>query len=75
MSVISSIYEKMDDKHCQLMDENTEHLSNMLDFAIDELVSIAKENEIYLMDNGYLCSTYEEIFECLKHRSQMRKKI
>lgn len=74
LSVISSIYEKMNEDHCQLIDENSEHINNMLDYAISELVNIARENDIYLVDDGYLCATYEEIFHCLKHRSQKRKK-
>lgn len=75
MSVISSIYKKMSDNHCQLIEKNSEHVNDMLDYAIHELVNIniARENEIYLVDDGYLCSTYEEIFNCLKHRSQKRK--
>jgi len=73
MSIIDNIYEKMDENHCQLINQNPDHLNNILDYAISELVNIAKENEIYLVDEGYLCSTYEEIFNCLKHRSQKRK--
>ena len=73
MSVIRHIYEKASDSHYQLMEENSEYMQDMLDYAIDELVNIARENEIYLVDEGYLCSTYEEIFDCLKHRSQKRK--
>lgn len=73
MTAIKSMYEEMDDKHQILMDDNQEHLKNMLDYAIHELVNIARENEIYLVDDLYICETYEEIFDCLKHWSEKRK--
>ena len=62
----------MDKAHQKLMDDNQIHMENMLDYAIMELVEIAKNNDIFLVDNLNLCNTYEEIFDCLKHRSQKR---
>ena len=72
MSEIKDIYGKMDKAHQKLMDDNQIHMENMLDYAIMELVEIAKNNDIFLVDNLNLCNTYEEIFDCLKHRSQKR---
>ncbi len=72
MSVFTSIYEEMSENHHMLMDSNHEHLENMLDFAISELVEIARDNEICLVDNLYICESYEDIFNCLKHRSEKR---
>ena len=37
----------------------------MLDIAIDELVEIAEDSEIYLVDNMRICTTREEIFNVL----------
>lgn len=72
MSGIKDIYGKMDKAHQKLMDDNQIHMENMLDYAIMELVEIAKNNDIFLVDNLNLCNTYEEIFDYLKHCSQKR---
>lgn len=71
--VISSVYTSMDKKKQKLMDENKQYLADMLDFAIKELVEIAEDNEVYLVDNMRICKEYEDIFNCLKHRAQKRK--
>lgn len=73
MALITSIYKDINQKHQEMINENQEHIENMLDYAISELVEIAVNNEIYLVDDMKLCETYEEIFDCLKHRSQKRK--
>ncbi len=72
MALISSMYDPMDSSHQQAMDENQEHLANMLDFAINQLVEIAEDNEIMLVDEGRICKSYEQIFDCLKHWSSKR---
>ena len=54
------------------MEDNQIYIENMLDYGIIELVEIAKKNDIFLVDILNLCNTYEEIFDCLKHRSQKR---
>lgn len=72
MFEMKNIYGKMNKEHQKLMDDNQIHMENMLDYAIMELVEIAKNNDIFLVDNLNLCNTYEEVFECLKHRSQKR---
>ena len=70
MFEMKNIYGKMNKEHQKLMDDNQIHMENMLDYAIMELVEIAKNNDIFLVDNLNLCNTYEKIFDCLKHRSQ-----
>lgn len=72
MFEMKDIYGKMNKDHLKLMEDNQMHIENMLDYAIMELVEIAKNNDIFLVDNLNLCNTYEEVFECLKHRSQKR---
>ena len=72
MFEMKNIYGKMNKEHQKLMEDNQSHIENMLDYAIMELVEIAKNNDIFLVDNLNLCNTYEEVFECLKHRSQKR---
>lgn len=72
MFEMKDIYGKMNKDHQKLMKDNQMHIENMLDYAIMELVEIAKNNDIFLVDNLNLCNTYEEIFDCLKHRSQKR---
>ena len=42
----------------------------MLDIAIDELVEIAEDSEIYLVDNMRICTTREEIFNVLLKRAK-----
>jgi hypothetical protein len=44
----------------------------MLDFAIQQLVEVAEDHEFYLMNQGRICETYDEIFECLKRWSEKR---
>lgn len=56
----------------KMMDDNKDHIVNMLDFAIKELVEIAVENEIALIDDSCECLTYEQVFNCLKHWSEKR---
>ena len=42
----------------------------MLDIAIDELVEIAEDSEIYLVDNMRICTTREEVFNVLLKRAK-----
>lgn len=72
MFEMKDIYGKMNKDHLKLMEDNQIHIENMLDYAIMELVEIAKNNDIFLVDNLNLCNTYEEIFDYLKHCSQKR---
>lgn len=72
MFEMKDIYGKMNKDHLKLMEDNQMHIENMLDYAIMELVEIAKNNDIFLVDNLNLCNTYEEIFDYLKHCSQKR---
>lgn len=72
MFEMKNIYSKMNKEHQKLMEDNQTHIENMLDYAIMELVEIAKNNDIFLVDNLNLCNTYEEIFDYLKHCSQKR---
>ena len=72
MSVIGNIYGKMNDDHQKLINDNQEYLENILDYAIIELAEIAEDNEICLVNDGHICETYEEIFNCLKQRSIKR---
>ena len=72
MFEMKNIYGKMNKEHQKLMDDNQTHIENMLDYAIMELVEIAKNNDIFLVDNLNLCNTYEEIFDYLTHCSQKR---
>ena len=66
MAVITSMFE-MDEKHKQLLLDNREYLADMLDYAIEQLESIAENDEIYLINQGKVCDNYDSIFECLKH--------
>ena len=72
MSLFNSMFDQMDSKHLDLMEENQELLKDMLDFAIEQLESVAKENEIYLINNGKICDDYESIFNCLKQWALLR---
>ena len=69
MAVITSMFDEMDEKRKQLLLDNREYLADMLDYAIEQLESIAENDEIYLMDQGRACKDYESIFNCLKHWS------
>lgn len=70
---MEDIYGKINADHLQLIKNNEDHLINMLDYAISELVEIAQDNDIYMVDDMNICYTYEDIFQCLKHRAQRRK--
>ena len=67
MAVITSMFDEMDEKRKQLLLDNQEYLADMLDYAIEQLESIAENDEIYLIDQGKVCDNYDSIFECLKH--------
>lgn len=58
--------------HQELMNQNKEHIENMLDLAILQLVEIAEDNDIWLINDGHVCKNYEDIFDCLKHWSQKK---
>ena len=60
---------KIESKYLSMMEDNQEYLKSMLNFAIEQLESIAENDEIYLMDQGRVCKDYESIFICLKHWS------
>ena len=60
---------KIESKYLSMMEDNQEYLKSMLNFAIEQLESIAENDEIYLMDRGRVCKDYESIFNCLKHWS------
>ena len=59
MAVVSNMYDEMSKEKQDLMDSNQEHIVNMLDFAINQLVEIAEDNEIMLVDSGRICQTYD----------------
>lgn len=59
--------------HLELRTERDEALiSEMLGVAIEELREIGVEREIWLVDDGKICRTYEQIYSCLKHRALRR---
>ena len=60
---------RIEAKYLSMMEDNQEYLKSMLNFAIEQLESIAENDEIYLMDQGRVCKDYESIFNCLKHWS------
>lgn len=66
-------YDEMSATRKQQMLENKEHLENMLEYAIVQLEEIASDNDIWLVKNGEICSTYDKIFDCLKEWSIRRK--
>ena len=68
-----NIYDEMSAIRKQQMSENKEHLENMLEYAIIQLEEIARDNDIWLVRNGEICSTYDRIFNCLKEWSVKRK--
>ncbi|MFQ9632913.1 MAG: hypothetical protein ACLRZX_04665 [Coprobacillus cateniformis] len=68
MAVFGTIYEPMSHQKKDLMNRNDEHLANMLDYAIQELVEIASDNDIWLVNDSEVCKSYEDIFSCLKAR-------
>ncbi|MCI9312882.1 MAG: hypothetical protein HFE68_05895 [Erysipelotrichaceae bacterium] len=43
-------------------------ISEMLGVAIEELREIGAEREIWLVDDGKICQTYEQIYSYLKNR-------
>lgn len=67
------MYEPMHSHKKELMKNNHEYIESMLDFAIEQLVEIARDNDIWLMDNGHVCESYDDIFCCLKHWSEKRR--
>lgn len=67
------MYSEMSQSRKQQMIENEEHLENMLEYAIVQLEEIARDNDIWLVRNGEICSTYDKIFDCLKEWSIRRK--
>ena len=73
MAVITSMFDEMDEKRKQLLLDNQEYLVDMLDYAIEQLESIAENDEIYLIDQGKVCDNYDSILECLKHWAIERK--
>lgn len=55
--------------HLELRIERDEALINeMLGVAIEELREIGAEREIWLVDDGKICQTYEQIYSYLKNR-------
>ncbi|WP_158095823.1 hypothetical protein [Erysipelatoclostridium sp. An173] len=56
MFEMKNIYGKMNKEHQKLMEDNQTHIENMLDYAIMELGEIAKNNDIFLVDNLNLCN-------------------
>lgn len=68
-----NMYSEMSQSRKQQMIENEEHLENMLEYAIVQLEEIARDNDIWLVRNGEICSTYDKIFDCLKEWSIRRK--
>lgn len=57
----------------ELRTDSDEALINeMLSVAIEELREIGAEREIWLVDDGKICRTYEQIYSCLKHRALRR---
>ena len=60
---------RIESKYLSMMEDNQEYLKSMLNFAIEQLESIAENDVIYLMDQGRVCKDYESIFNCLKHWS------
>ena len=73
MSVFTSMNDPMDQDKKDLMIENQELLSDMLDIAIQELEKIVEEMDICLLDNMNECRNYVSIFNCLKHQALKRK--
>lgn len=72
MAIITSMYDEMEKSRQDMMNRNQDHLANMLDFAIQQLVEMCEDHEVFLVDNCRICETYDEIFDCLKHWSQKR---
>lgn len=68
-----NMYNEMSQSRKQQMMDNEEHLENMLEYAIVQLEEIARDNDIWLVQNGEICSTYDKIFDCLKEWSIRRK--
>lgn len=66
------MHQSISHDHQEMMEKNKEYIENMLDLAIKQLVEIAEDNDIWLIDNQHVCRSYDEIFNCLKNRSQKR---
>lgn len=73
MAVLTSMYDPMDIEKKEMMEEHHELLADMLDLAILELEEIAREDEIYLIDQMKVCHDYESIFHYLKHLALKRQ--
>jgi hypothetical protein len=69
---LQSMYDPMNKQLENKFNDNEQHITNMLDFAIQQLVEVAENHEFYLMNQGRICETYDEIFECLKRWSEKR---
>jgi hypothetical protein len=69
---LQSMYDPMDKQLENKFNDNEQHLANMLDFAIQQLVEVAEDHEYFLVDQGRTCVTYDSIFDCLKHWSEKR---
>ena len=72
LMALDDIYGPISKQNQKLFDDNEEHIVNMLDFAIRELVEIAIDNEIVLINDSCECLTYEQVFNCLKSWSNKR---
>ena len=55
MAVFTSVYDPMDKEKKEKMEEHQELLADMLDLAIQELEEIAKDSEIYMIDQMKIC--------------------
>ena len=58
---------RIESKYLSMMEDNQEYLKSMLNFAIEQLESIAENDKNYLINQGKVCDNYDSIFECLKH--------
>lgn len=47
-------------------------LKQMLDVAIHEFLDIAKYDEVYLVNDTYLCENYDQIYEYLLRRASKK---
>lgn len=69
---LDDIYGPILEQNRKMFDDNNDHIVNMLDFAIKEFVEIAVDSGVVLVDDSQECLTYEQVFNCLKHRSEKR---
>lgn len=68
-----SIYDALTEDKKELMLKHQDLLYDMLDVAIEELLEIADEHEIYMIDDMKCCKDYQSIFDYLKHQALKRK--